>query len=202
MDNYFSNVPFFKALLNQGIGAIGTARATANGFPTSLNIDKDDARRKLDWDHLCGEVVDQDVLALLWQDNNSVFLLSTIHECDSFTLSRRKNQRLLVPMLPKLAFHLPLMSIPNCSQFRKLLMIIINIWEVLILQINFEVIILLSKNPNLHSGFLDRGSISIRSPSPECLSQKEIYHDLKFRINQGGAISFNVFQTKHKHIRT
>ena len=32
MDNYFSNVPVFQALLAQGIGAMGTARVTANGF--------------------------------------------------------------------------------------------------------------------------------------------------------------------------
>ena len=74
MDNYFSNVPLFKALLAKGIGAMGTARPAANGFPKTLDVDKDQVRRKLEWNHLCGEIIDEEVLALLWQDNNSARL--------------------------------------------------------------------------------------------------------------------------------
>ena len=73
---------------------MGTARPTANGFPKTLDVDKDQAKRKLDWNHLCGEIIDEEVPALLWQDNNSVLLLSTIHESTSYTLSKRKKPKL------------------------------------------------------------------------------------------------------------
>ena len=114
MDNYFSNVPLFKALLAKGIGAMGTARPTANGFPKTLDVDKDQVRRKLEWNHVCGEIIDEEVLAILWQDNNSVILLSTIHESfPVIPLPTAKNPSQQAPMPQKHDFPLPPMNISN-----------------------------------------------------------------------------------------
>jgi hypothetical protein len=75
MDNYFSNVPLFQHLRRNGIGACGTVRKTASGFPKELKLDKNN---KLDWDVRSGVVVNG-VLAFFWQDNGPVTMLSTIH---------------------------------------------------------------------------------------------------------------------------
>jgi len=75
MDNYFSNVPLFQNLRQIGIGACGTVRKTASGFPKELKIDKS---VKLDWDVRSGIVVNG-VLTVFWQDNGPVTMLSTIH---------------------------------------------------------------------------------------------------------------------------
>jgi Transposase IS4 len=75
MDNYFSNVPLFQNLCQIGIGACGTVRKTASGFPKELKVDKN---LRLDWDVRSGVVVNG-VLAIFWQDNGPVTMLSTIH---------------------------------------------------------------------------------------------------------------------------
>ena len=93
MDNFFTNVPLLRALLHEDIGAIGTVRPTSAEFPSSLNINKDEARKSLSWNHLCGDVVDENILVLLWQDNNSVLLMSTIHDPSSYTIVRRRKPR-------------------------------------------------------------------------------------------------------------
>jgi hypothetical protein len=76
MDNYFTSVSLFQHLRQNGIGACGTVRKTASGFPKELKLDKG---TKLDWDVRSGVVVD-DVLAVFWQDNGPVTMLSTIHK--------------------------------------------------------------------------------------------------------------------------
>ena len=74
MDNYFSNINLFNFLQNKKIGVCGTTCTNSTKFPKILKI-----KKKLDWDILSGVVVD-DVLALLWIDNGSVTMLTTIHE--------------------------------------------------------------------------------------------------------------------------
>ena len=75
MDNYFTNVPLFQYFRQIGIGACGTVRKTASGFPKELKMDKN---VKLDWDVRSGIVING-VLAIFWQDNGPVTMLSTIH---------------------------------------------------------------------------------------------------------------------------
>ena len=75
MDNYFSNIPLFQYLRQIGIGACETVRKTASGFLKELKIDKN---IKLNWDVRSGVVVNG-VLAIFWQDNRPVTVLSTIH---------------------------------------------------------------------------------------------------------------------------
>ncbi|CAG8660293.1 6911_t:CDS:2, partial [Paraglomus brasilianum] len=75
MDNYFPNVPLFQYLRQIGIGACGTVRKTASGFPKELKTDRN---AKLDWDVRSGVTING-VLAIFWQDNGPVTMLSTIH---------------------------------------------------------------------------------------------------------------------------
>src|SRR2546421_1790202 len=75
MNNYFSNVPLFQYLWQIGIGACGTIRKTASGFPKELKVDKN---IKFDWDVHFGVAING-VLAIFWQDNGPVTMLSTIH---------------------------------------------------------------------------------------------------------------------------
>ncbi|CAG8764350.1 19374_t:CDS:2, partial [Rhizophagus irregularis] len=58
-------------------GACGTVRTNSANFPKVLK-----ANKKLDWNTLSGVVVNN-VLAILWMDNGSVMMLSTIHQIDN-----------------------------------------------------------------------------------------------------------------------
>ena len=79
LDNYFTNVPLFERLLLLGIGAAGTTRVDAAGFPQSLKIDKAEARKVLAWGFVTGAVV-QNTCCLVWQDNSSVLFMTTYHD--------------------------------------------------------------------------------------------------------------------------
>jgi len=78
MDNYFTTIPLFRHLGDHGMGAAGTTRAKHPDFPSVLAINKDITKKRLEWNHLSGEVVNG-VCAVLWQDNNTVLFLTTIH---------------------------------------------------------------------------------------------------------------------------
>lgn len=75
-DNYFLNIPLFQVLREYGIGACGTVQPNSAEFPSILKIDK--KKSQLPWGFLSGVKV-RDVLALVWQDNNLVRLLTTAH---------------------------------------------------------------------------------------------------------------------------
>ncbi|CAG8683469.1 421_t:CDS:2, partial [Ambispora gerdemannii] len=62
--------------LQIGIGACGTVRKNASGFPKELKVDKS---IKLDWDIRSGIIINE-VLAVFWQDNGSVTMLSMIYD--------------------------------------------------------------------------------------------------------------------------
>jgi len=79
--NYFTNVPLFEELRKIGIGAAGTTRVDAQGFPSCLKIEKSEAKEVLPWGHLSGTVV-QNTCCLVWQDNNSVLFMTTYHETE------------------------------------------------------------------------------------------------------------------------
>jgi len=107
MDNYFSNIRLFARLLDFGIGACGTVRCSSKDFPPCLNVNKDKAASILQWNFATGvivrEVVDSakkpkgsqppepnrwgipPVMAFLSQDNNTVHLLSTVHDLEKST---------------------------------------------------------------------------------------------------------------------
>ena len=92
MDNYFTTIPLFRHLRNYGIGAAGTTRAKRPDFPSVLAINKDITKKILEWNHLSGEVVNG-VCAVLWQDNNTVLFLTTIHNLQELVLSDRRKPK-------------------------------------------------------------------------------------------------------------
>ena len=79
LDNHFTNIPLFERLLELGIGAAGTTRVNCAGFPSTLKIKKEEARKVLPWGHVSGEVVGN-VCCLVWQDNSSVLFISSYHD--------------------------------------------------------------------------------------------------------------------------
>lgn len=74
MDNFFTSTKLFQHFRNIGIGACGTARRQA-GIPKELQVDK---TSKLEWDTRSGAVIGG-VLAVFWQDNGPVMMMTTIH---------------------------------------------------------------------------------------------------------------------------
>nr|AHE80947.1 putative transposase [Tuber indicum] len=86
MDNYFSNIRLFARLLDYGIGACGTVRCSSKDFPPSLNISKDKAAGILKWNFATGVVVRE-------IDNNTVHLLSTVHDLEPSTSWIKKLRR-------------------------------------------------------------------------------------------------------------
>ena len=88
-DNLFTTIPLFRYLRFHGIGAAGTTRPGRPEFPEELEVVKGIAKTVLEWNHLSAVVVD-DVCAVLWQDNSTVLLLTTIHDLRSMVLSNRR----------------------------------------------------------------------------------------------------------------
>ena len=86
-DNYFTNVQLFATLCEYDIGACGTAKA--NVMPKALRIDKASARKDLIWNDLFG-VIEDGVLCGLWQDNNQVNIMSSIHDLRTGTAKLRR----------------------------------------------------------------------------------------------------------------
>lgn len=76
MDNYFTNIHLLSALRDIGIGGCGTARPNSKEYPASFKF----GQRKPCFPHnTISGVVCRDVLAVLWQDNNLVRFLTTVH---------------------------------------------------------------------------------------------------------------------------
>ena len=77
MDNYFSNIRLFHALRERQIGACGTARPTSAKYPIAFKFGK--KKPVFPLNNISG-VVCGDVLVCLWQVNNLVQFMSTVHE--------------------------------------------------------------------------------------------------------------------------
>ena len=94
-DNYFSNIPLFKALREYSIAACGTARPNSSKYPRTLKFNKHTSH--LPWNTLSGIVLN-DVLAIVWQDKNVVRFLTTYHECTgedkNFAVRSRRRPRI------------------------------------------------------------------------------------------------------------
>jgi hypothetical protein len=80
LDNYFTSIGLFQILRDQGIGACGTTRTNKNDFPPLIRQLKERGI-KTPWNTLCA-IPKNGVLCFLWQDNNIVTGLSTIHTVD------------------------------------------------------------------------------------------------------------------------
>ena len=87
MDNFFSGIPLFQRLLDDGIYATGTVRTNRKMFPQDL---KSTAQRGLP---SRGDIVfrqDSNMVATVWQDTKPVAMLSTQHDPTMTTTVKRK----------------------------------------------------------------------------------------------------------------
>jgi hypothetical protein len=92
MDNLFSSIPLYRKLRRLGIGACGTTRTGEDKFRKSLL--EDIKGIKPQWNDLRGETVgDGEVLALRWEDNHTVKMLTTLHTLEECVLSNRRKPR-------------------------------------------------------------------------------------------------------------
>ena len=94
MDNYFTNIRLLEALFEIGVGGCGTARPTSAEYPREFKF----AQRKpvFPLNTLSG-VIQGHVLVCLWQDNNLVRFMSTVHQLtpgpENFALKERRRPR-------------------------------------------------------------------------------------------------------------
>lgn len=93
MDYYFTNIPLLTALRQRKIGACGTVRSTSVEYPPVLKFGKN-KKPTFPWNTISG-VVCREVLVWIWQDNNLVQFMSTVHQItnqrSNYTL--KKNHR-------------------------------------------------------------------------------------------------------------
>lgn len=80
-DNFFTNVKLFKYLCHYGVGVCGTAKADS-GFPAEMLVFWDILTKKKDWGFLQATTVDDEVLCVVWQDLNTVQLMTTCHSLE------------------------------------------------------------------------------------------------------------------------
>jgi len=79
MNNYFTNVPLFAQLLALGIQAAETTWEDSAGFPESLKIENQEAKKVLPWGPISREVVGN-ICCLIWQDDSSVLFITSYHD--------------------------------------------------------------------------------------------------------------------------
>lgn len=92
MDNFFNTVELYIKLRRLGIGACGTARVQNGRFPEEHN----NISKNIPWNTVSGGGVSGSnglVLAMQWQDNSHVHLLSTIHDLFERVIRLRKRPR-------------------------------------------------------------------------------------------------------------
>ena len=77
MDNFFTNVKLYTALKELGIGACGTAK-NGSEFPSELLTFREVLTKKNNWGMKAYFTV-KEVLCLVWQNNNTVQLMITVH---------------------------------------------------------------------------------------------------------------------------
>ena len=87
MDNFFSSVPLFRNLLEDGIYATGTLCSNRKQFPCEL---QSAVRRGLGHRGNIDYRQDGNLTVTVWQDTRPVVILSTQHAGDSTTTVRRR----------------------------------------------------------------------------------------------------------------
>ena len=79
IDNYYTSLPLLSVLRKNGIGGCGTAQTSSNNFTPDLILLKNKSSRLLEYHERAGTVVDG-VVVMLWMDNTSVSMMTTIHQ--------------------------------------------------------------------------------------------------------------------------
>jgi len=96
LDNLFTTIPLLQRLRKRNLGACGTARLVIDRFPSEFTITS-----TLPWNTVTGGQVtgtNGEVLAIQWEDNNHVHMLSTIHRIDERVKRIRKRPRVTSTM--------------------------------------------------------------------------------------------------------
>lgn len=83
MDNYFNTIALLKYLHECGFGVCGTVQSNS-GIPPLL-LELKDHLKNIQWGTLYLSI-QQGVLCQMWQDNNLVNIMTTIHSYDEYTL--------------------------------------------------------------------------------------------------------------------
>ena len=87
MDNFFSGIPLFQRLLDDGIYATGTLRLNRKSFPDDLkSVAKKGLASRGDMEFR----QDGNLVATVWQDTKPVTILSTQHDPAITTTVKRK----------------------------------------------------------------------------------------------------------------
>ena len=78
LDNLFLNIEVVHCLLVINITICGTTWKNAEGVPKSLLAAKDDDSKLLVWNSVLAVILEF-CLCFLWQDNNAVIVITTVH---------------------------------------------------------------------------------------------------------------------------
>ena len=98
LDNFFTNRKLLLALRKRGFGACGTCK-NGSGIALSLIAIKELANKKNNWGTKALTTLDKQILYLIWQDNNTILLITTAY-C-------LKQARQSYPRDPKKRYHIP-----------------------------------------------------------------------------------------------
>ena len=97
MDNLFTSYPLLSTLRGLGIGAVGTVRASnIMGCFTNETLDSNNGKI-LAWGEVHTEIISknggEDVLAIIWQDQKVVKLMSTVHDASTYIIRPRRRPK-------------------------------------------------------------------------------------------------------------
>jgi hypothetical protein len=98
LNNFFSSIDLFMALKALGVGAVGTAKQ-GSGFDENLLKLKAVATKEKNWGTTAVTTVNNHVLCMAWQDNNTVLLMTTAHWSEE--------AQKIVPRDPRFRHHIP-----------------------------------------------------------------------------------------------
>ena len=78
LDNFFTREALLKHLKKLGFGACGTSKR-GSGVHEDLLVFKELAKKGNDWGTRLITIIDDEILCMGWQDNNTVLMMSTAH---------------------------------------------------------------------------------------------------------------------------
>ena len=78
LDNFFTREALLKKLKKLGFGACGTSKR-GSGVHNDLVVFKELSKKARDWGTRLITTIDDEILCLGWQDNNTVLMMSTAH---------------------------------------------------------------------------------------------------------------------------
>ena len=107
LDNFFTRIPLLVYLKHLGFAACGTAK-NGSGIAYELITIRALATKKKDWGTLIMTTVDDEVLCIAWQDNNTVLIMTTAHS--------EEEARIMVPKDTRKRHGIPANSAVNMTE--------------------------------------------------------------------------------------